>query len=648
MPSGTYKALKSRGQLRATRACKGRPAEVEYESLPQKYKEAVVAEYGNPYEYVKTNAIQLVFTHPDCIKVVTQAHDFCRKWRSANKKTLPAEQKKQLPEKVKWLEVCLAIREGLYSLPHELIKTLKADKYAALRAIMDKKGIKLPGSYDRLMDTVRAYYNNGTRDFETLITGKLENTNSAKLDDAQLALLKQLHGRQANHYYEKTCADFNRVALQKGWKLKNGNPLQITVNTVASYVQQFDKQLSAQRKGTRAWRNKHDLVIRRERPSRPLFLTVHDGWDYERYYQQATLNSKGHRVVNYYNRKNVVMVADAYNDYILGYAIGNVETAALIKKALKNAVDHIKELTGQYALPWQIKADRFAHAELKPYYASIAANADFVTLSKVANARDKVIEPSFARFNTKYVQESENNINWSGRNITAKEQANPEYLEAVKQYFPDEQGVIAQIHDDIARARADKQAAWLQAYNETPADDKRVISREQYLELFGVQTERSLKLTNKSLNPTINGVEHWFVSLAQEFTDLAGLQFTLKYDPDNMSDILAIQPEMRVQFVVPAGKKPPMALKDMKEGDRANLNKYLTFKDETVEKIIDANALEMELVAEMLDAETVLKLFPSVKGGNKHLLQQAEKQYKQISGGLYGSKYNDMEEGGEI
>lgn len=647
MPKGTFDALKSRGQLQANRACKGRRAEVEYDSLPMRYKELVVAVYGNPYEYVQNNAIELLFSMPEFIKILVKARDTFSEWRSQSKRKLTSKEQVNLYEKTKWLEVCAGIKYQLYPIAPELVKALKADKYAKLRKFIAGKGVKLPNSYDRLFADVKAYYNDGQRNFESLISGKIENSNSAKLNEAQLIVLKQLHGRQNNHNFEKTAADFNRVALQAGWVLKNGSPLQISTNTAINYLKVYSKQLNAQREGTSKWRDEFDYSIPRERPSQPLYLTVHDGWDYERYYQQRTLNKKGHEVVEYYNRKNVVMVIDAYNDYILGYAIGNIETAALIRAALKNAIDHIKDITGVYALPWQVKSDNFAIRELRPYYEQIAHTADYVTPSAVGNSRDKVIEPYFNRFNTQYVQAS-NDVNWSGRGIKSKNNANPEFLQAVKKDFPNERGVKEQIHGDIARSRADKQAQWLEAFAQLPQDDKRIITRERYLEIFGEDTREPKTLTKEGLTPQINGDKYNFMLFNDDFADLMGLRFTLKYDPADMSSILAYQPDLKIQFVVPAVKKAKMAFKDAGEGDRENLNKMLGFKDDTKQRIIDTNAEEMDRVREMLPAETILKLFPGTNGGNKHLLHGAEGRIKNIGGGLYGSNLDEFEEGREI
>lgn len=647
MPKGTFDALKSRGQLRATRACKGRPAEVEYESLPTKYKELITALYGNPYEYVQNAAIESLFTHPDFIKIVVKARDYYNNWRNDSGRKLQTEIP-VLVEKTKWMEVCAAIKYTLYPIPAPLVKTLKADKYTALRQLIASKGIKLPGSYDRLMEDVRAYYNDGSRDYNSLISGKIANSNSAKITDAQLVLLKQLHGRQANHNYEKTCMDFNRVARQNGWLLKNGQPLQITTNTAINYLKIYNKQLDGQREGTQAWRDSFDFSISRERPTQPLYLTVHDGWDYERYYQAQGLNSKGQKVTNYWNRKNVVMVLDAYNDYVLGYAIGNVETAELIKRALKNAADHTQQLTGQYCLPWQVKSDNFSIKQLRPFYEQIAYTNDWVTPSEVGNSRDKVIESFFGRFNTQYVQGSTDNTNWSGRGVKSHSNANPDFLQAVKQDFPNEKGVIAQIHADIAASRADKQAQWLAAWKDMPDSERRTITREQYLEIFGTETREAKTLTKEGITPVIDGTKYTYMLFDHAFADLMGLRFTLKYDPDNMDTILAYQPDMKVQYLLPAFEKQPMAFKDATEGDRTRLNKILTFKKDSKNRVISTNKEEMVLVEEMLDAETMLKIFPGTSLGTKHLLAGAERSLKNIDGGLYGSPYEDMEEGKEI
>ena len=70
-------------------------------------------------------------------------------------------------------------------------------------------------------------------------------------------------------------------------------------------------------------------------------------------YQKRKRNTKGHSITTYTNRVNAVIVIDPFNYYPVGYAIGTHETPQLIQQAILNAMEHTKELFGEYYKPYQ-------------------------------------------------------------------------------------------------------------------------------------------------------------------------------------------------------------------------------------------------------------------------------------------------------
>lgn len=650
-----YETARKRKQLEATRACNGRPVEIYFDSLPDDKQALLNHHYnGNIYSYQRNERMTELLKLPAIVAIQASAHKFYSGYKSTNNKFLPRQPKdyvQLLTQAAGWLELFNMMCERTLPVSKEELKAWRAGNYAALRLMLEAKKVELPYSYAKLTIKRNAFIKDGHRHFEALIPKTLENQNSRKIKrQEQLVVLKQLHGRQQNLYLPKTTFDFNVVALQQGWtagtdEAGNPKPLRITPETAANYLKAFEWQLKAQREGMHSWRNNFDLVIKRERPSAPLYMTNHDGWDYERFYQKVTINSNGHRQRTYHHRKTVIFVTDAFNDYILGYCIADGESKEAIKLALKSAVDHIKEITGSYALPWQIKCDNFGLPvgnktnDLKQFYEAIAYHPEWVSTSEVGNARDKVIENWFDKFNTKHIQEHvETSYNWSGRNLGAENQANRDWVEMVQKTFPDEQGVIEQIHDDIARARATNQAQWLEAFNALPESDKRIISREQYLSIFGTQTAKPKQLTNQGLNPTIGGIEYWYLNLTPEFFKYIGEPFRIIYDDTDRTSILAINDEHRVSFLVQLEQRQKMAFMDMRGGQRARLNELLVYKKQLKETVAETNSLEMQMVMGTLDAESIQKMFPA--GSNKHLLRASSDALK--GGPTNESNYLDL------
>lgn len=362
-------------------------------------------------------------------------------------------------------------------------------------------------------------------------------------------------------------------------------------------------------------------------------LWVGDGTPYELFFQRSTINKKGHRLVKYYERKFVYVVIDAFNDAIMGYAIGEVENVELAKLAWRNAC------VTRGMLPDQIKTDRFAQKELKAFYQRLALNADFYTPSEAGNARDKVIEPFFARL---YDQVTRMHDNASGRNIKAKEQLNPDHVQLVKHSFPVEDGVVGQIQDDMLawneRPLRKLEGQSLIQQWEAALDESKVrkLTDRSRLELFGVPHSHTNTLTNKGLEVTLDGRKRIYATPDHNLFDTIGTTYQVIYDPCDYSKVLI--DNGKKHFLVDEFEPIPMAYGDMQEGDRMRLNTWLRFKKERVELMHARNMRDMELIR----AEAATKAyFPETGSTNKHTLQNAENLLKE-GGDFEGDVFDDL------
>jgi hypothetical protein len=476
-------------------------------------------------------------------------------------------------------------------------------------AYINQNNIKLPREKRPLQAKLRLYKEEG---YQCIVSKKFGNKCAEKAKD--MALLTQLAGRPNNYDHALIAYDYNRLAVANGLPALSETRVHQLVNSST-----IKAKITGKRHGNNAWRNDFDLIVSRKRPSAPLLMTVHDGFDWELYYQKRIKDSKGNMVTRHHFRKNVVVVVDAFNDYPLGFAIGDSETGDLIKLALKNATQHVYELTGGYYLQHEIKCDNFAKGS-QEFFSRIATH---VSPSKVGNARDKVVESWFKRFNDKYTIR---HANYSGKNADAlkKSQPNRDFLDKHKSQFPDEQGVCEQIIADINQQRADKLAAWMEGWNNCPDNLKRSITRAEYLELFATgETKR--ELTNLGLQIQVRGDKYLYMLLESDFVNSIGVQLTVKYDPTDMDTVLAIDEVNRKKWLVAMKEMMPMARMDQREGDRTALNKYLEFKDAREKEIIEANAADMEQIMSRSESEGILKGFFSYGGANKGIQAQAKR-----------------------
>lgn len=498
----------------------------------------------------------------------------------------------------------------------------KAQILESLFEIVKKDDLSVfPAGFERFQRKFTDYKKQGIQAF---ITKKIGNTNRLKLEnEEQKAFLRQLYGRPNNYSPVKVTDDYNEAVKQinAAWKDTTKHWKTLSLSTVKAYLSQpeVQKQCKAMRNGMRDWRNDYDVVIHRDRPSRPNLLWVEDGTPFELYYQREVITGTK-RTVNYWCRMVVSFVIDAFNDLIVGFSIDDEENADMKYQAWKMAATH----TGY--LPYEVKADHFAKKRLMQLYEGMSKH---VRLSSVGNARDKVIEPMFAKFTEAVLKQYSN---WSGCNITSRKQSshpNREYLMQIKETFPDKAGVIQQIIESINTwnnrplKKLDGKSLLQQWSAANKHDQNRLLTPENRIEIFGVASVATL--TNKGLMPVINGNKYVFQLWDHNFQDRTGDTFQIKYDPDNLS-LIAATDSKGDTYYVPLENKEKMAFSDYAEGDRTSLNRKLEFKKEIPQRVIDANAKDMSI----LESHSVLKQF-FIGNTNKHTLNQAENQMKALS-----------------
>lgn len=343
-------------------------------------------------------------------------------------------------------------------------------------------------------------------------------------------------------------------------------------------------------------------------------------------------------------------VIDAYNDYIVGYAIGDTENVELTKQAWKNAC--IKH----NILPYQIKSDNFAKSQLEPFYKQLCYKADFYTPSAIGNARDKVIERMFGQFYNEVVRIYPNA---SGSNITAKSQINRDVLQSIQNTFPDENEVIKQIETcihnwNIITREKHGGLSKEQHYLQGDHNRDRVLTDFQKLDFFGVLRERTVTYTKEGLELTVDGNKITYRDWDnKELMDSIGIEFQVVYEPSDLSKILIIADEGRIKHLVKQERLQPMALWDMQKGDRIQLNKRLIEKQRNIqENVIDPANERRNILKEanvnipLLNensSEGMYKLMPIVSGRQKGNIEQAENDLKVINTGVVNTNNKGKE-----
>lgn len=480
----------------------------------------------------------------------------------------------------------------------------------------------LPTTPTSLRHKVTKYTKNG---YNAIISKKYGNRNKAKVKETQqFALLEELLKMHQNLNNKQVANLYNLTAKRIGWDCISGS-------TVANYREELDLHTYGGRRGETAFRNKKSMQTKRQRPSVPMVYWTMDGWDTELLYQKKTINSKGHEVTTYHHRLNTVVVLDPFNDYPIGYAIGTDENPKLIKEALRNAINHTKQLFGMRYKPLQLQTDNYQIKHLTPLY---TATTKHFTPARVKNSKTKVIEPYFDKLNEKHFQ-AKLVPNWSGHNINASKenQPNADYLNKIRHQFPDELGCRLQIMKAIEAERKEKLQDYLNHWQNLPEDDRLEFPLNEYLRWYGETTGYTNKLQPDGLTPTIEGTEYWFDSFDLNFRKYAHVDWCVKYDPSDLSEILVVNAESHhgklvkeidtLEFILEQKHIQPMALYDRKEGDAEELQKVFDFNKKMEQAIIDKTEKNHEILQELYAENPQLEVL------QKMLIADSNGQHKQ-------------------
>ncbi len=450
----------------------------------------------------------------------------------------------------------------------------------------------LPASKDGLRRKTMLYKKEG---YSSLVSKKLQNNNAKKvISDEQEALLDELIAKHNNLENTMIATIHNAVASQMNWKT-------ITAGTVANRKQENMLVLYAGRKGVKEMKNQILMQNKRSKPSKPMLYWTLDGWDVELFYQKTGVNPKGHSVTTYTNRLTAVIILDPYNKYPIGYAIGTHETPSLIKKAIQNAYNHVKELFGEFYKPYQIQSDNYGKKTLKEVYEK---SCSIYTPAEVGNAKAKVIEPWFNYINKKYFKLFNN---WSGHNIVSgsDNQPNQDYLNKIKKSFPDEAGCIAQITQVIETIRTELRREYLESFE--ASEFVLPVSNEYFLQVLGSTTGYTNKLQPEGVLPTIEGSKMFYDSFDINFRRLAHIDWTVKYNPADLTQVLAVNEDKGYSFMLEEKYMPAMALADQTDDDLKHLKRVRDFNKENINLISQERGRTGELIEDFFDSNPQLQ-----------------------------------------
>lgn len=616
----TLKKMVLRGKAeRVRRPSAELPALYAVDSLPLKYKTEVYRRCPD----LKTQAESKPFV--ESIEPDGAALDFYQRHQFGDGKYLPTDKQTEYANNAAVLNAFRLVLERSDSQHRKQSKRCisKAEFWRkaaqALPRIADTFPHTLPENPRRLQEKFNQYVREG---YGALITGKYGTRNAAKIDDdTKESLLIRLISDARNLDNAQIARIYNVVAETQGWKT-------ITGAAVGVWREKHDLVTAGGRLGATRFRNQKSMQVKRTRPELPLLYCTIDGWVAELLYQKV---NERNGTITYTNRLTIVLVLDPCINYPIGYAIGERETPELIKAALRNAANHTAELFGRRYRFNQLQSDNYGRGNLAPVYQIMGEK---YTPARAHNAKSKVIEPFFNQFNRKYCQLCKN---WSGFGITSNKdlQPNSEFLNKHRHDFPTEEGCRQQLVAFIERERAEKRAEYVKLFAKLPEERRLPLSDEQYLLTFGADTGYRNALEGVGLRPTIGGIKRDYDCFDPKFREYAHVRWAVKYDPDNLDHVLAVNEDGSLRFMLERKHVQPMALADRREGDAEQLARVQEFNKQLENGITERLALASNKVEQLfndnpqLDVATRLLLCDS-RGQNKNHKQTRRLQAHEI------------------
>jgi hypothetical protein len=599
----SYRALygrmksKTQPERELRRASLGFDSLVEFDSLIQEYRDALVFKFGKPTEKVRASFFEKHYISD------RKAFDFfaAHRYGEDNNKKLPPETIGLYTYNASVLNTILEVKQKRKLYAKSLGLTGQFDIWQSLSNDVNafqQVNHDLPTTKDSLRHKVNRYIKES---YSSIISKKYGSRNAAKVkDDEQLALIEVLLGKHQNLNNEQVVRHYNDVAGVIGWK-------SIDAGVIANKRKELDLYVFAGQHGETDLMHQKHMQIKRSKPSASMLFWSMDGWDAELLYQKTEVDKDGNSKTTYHNRLTAVMILDPFNNYIVGYSIGTKESPDLIRQALKNALKHTEELFGSKYKPYQLQTDHYQIKNLQPTY---EATAKHFTPAKVKNAKSKPIEQFFDKFNEKHFQEKMV-LNWSGHNVTAKSdnQVNDNYLSKHRHSFPDKDGVIKQIIQAIENERAEKVQEFVESF--LAFQDKTEMTLNQFLRTYGKITGYTNKMKGDGLTPTINGQERAYDTFDLNFRKHMHEDWMVFYDADDLSQVLVSNAKGRdgrlveeigtMEFILTEKFIQPMALYDQEKGDAQQRQLVYDYNSRMNNEIILRGTQQREVLEDLFE-----------------------------------------------
>lgn len=533
MAEGTLYSLSYRRRFNVIRngGGEGRPMLIEFASLPEKYRKAVLDKLGvNIEDHARTKDLL------DYVEPSEEAKRFYRDYMivydGVTERGLPLDKQEEYYNNsiliqaisVMWSKHVQA-RKSKGKKPKTSEFWTKSSKTIKSLAVQKQYPHSLPRNWRRLKEKAEEFHKKG---YVCFISGRWANRNTVKITpEAGEWIVAQWMSQIDRVTIEQLYARYNlKAANTEGWKLLE-SPLSIRKYLYRPEIQSI---WWAARYGELEAKEKYTRQNRTILPTKRDALWYSDGTKLNYYYQDEKGNIKTCQVYE---------VMDVYTEVLLGYHISNSEDFEAQFHAYKMAI----KFSGYK--PYELKYDnQGGHKKLES--SNFLKNIAHLAIRTAPyNGRSKTIESTFGRFQSQYLHKD-----WffTGQNITTKKKesrANMEYILANAKLLP--------TLEEIKEAYRLRREEWNNAPHfktgipriemyRTSVNEKTVkVGVMDMLEMFGLTTKLPSTYTASGIEIQVKNKVFAYEVLLGDQPDMdfnrknIGRKFYVRYAPDDMS-----------------------------------------------------------------------------------------------------------------
>ena len=592
MSSDNYKILARRSRINVVvrGGGLGKEAEVEWSSLPPRFKEKYVAKYGDPEAALMRQNNMITFDDKarEFFASYTLPDGSCLKEDKQNEYLVNASVLNKLLEMEATQRTQRAQKGNRTPVSWENI-------FKQCEAFRASYGHTLPKNTARLRDKMREYAREG---YGCLVSKKIGNTNTTKINaDVAEWLLAQKVSVNPVYTIGQIFTLYNEIAPSKGWKAIK------STQTLLEFFERPDikPQWYAVEQGSQRANN---LFLRQNRTimaSCRDALWYIDGTKVNLYFQYWDEKTRERQV----GTTSCIYVMDAFSEVFVGHYICKSETFLTTYEALRNAF----EATG--FLPYELVSDNqagFTSKVAERWRAKLGCISHTTTPE---NGKSKSIEAAFGRFQAQVLHQF---INYTGGNITAKSskaKTDPRVVLQNKAALPTYEEVVAANEACIKQWNSMPHPKFagksrLQVYQESVNPQAIPLTDVIREKVFYISTEKPSTFRSSGIEIMVKGQKYVYeVFNGPQMPDYewrrknTGREFVVEYDPHDMSRVRLCKDNKEYGLQFDTWAEPYMtihrAMQDQVEGERAGIMAALSAnRKEIVRRDLETRALQQK------------------------------------------------------